>query len=271
MLDRVLGHPAARGLDLDSPELTALRREIVKTKPFLRTVYEEWYRLIVDSIPSGDGEVLELGAGGGFLKDLLPDVITSDLFDVPGVDSVVNALHLPFDEKTLKAILMTNVFHHIPDVAGFISEAERALRPGGCIVMIEPWNTPWSRFVHRRFHHEPMLTDVEEWTFPTTGPLSGANAALPWIVVDRDQDRLKREWPALTVTKIRPLMPFRYLVSGGVSLRSLQPGWAYPFWKAIDESSLVNPRMAVFALIVLERHLAAEVWPSAADAAQTDE
>jgi len=253
LLERILGHPATRGLDLDSPEVTALRREIVKSKPFLKTIYEEWYSLMIDRIPSGGGEVLELGAGGGFLKDLLPDVITSDLFEVPGVDRVVDALQMPFDDQVLKAILMTNVFHHIPDVARFISEAERTLRPGGRIVMIEPWNTPWSRLVHRRFHNEPMLPDVEEWAFPTTGPLSGANAALAWVVVDRDQERLETQWPNLTVTEIRPFMPFRYLVSGGVSLRSLQPGWAYPFWKAIDESSLVNPRMAVFALIILER------------------
>ena len=67
------------------------------------------------------------------MKDLLPDVITSDLFEVPSVDRVVDAMHMPFDDQTLKAILMTNVFHHIPDVARFISEASRTLRPGGRI------------------------------------------------------------------------------------------------------------------------------------------
>ena len=37
---RLLALPATRGLDLDAPETTALRREIVRGKPFLRAVYE---------------------------------------------------------------------------------------------------------------------------------------------------------------------------------------------------------------------------------------
>jgi len=49
-------------------------------------------------------------------------------------------------------------------------------------------------------------------------------------------------------------MPFCYLVSGGVSLRSLMPGWSYPVWRAAEE--LLSPWMnswAMFARIVLER------------------
>ena len=36
MLARLLTHPLTRGLDLDEPATTALRRRLVAEKPFLR-------------------------------------------------------------------------------------------------------------------------------------------------------------------------------------------------------------------------------------------
>lgn len=221
------------------------------SKPFLRSIYEDWYDSIASQIPEGDGLALEIGAGGGFLDSRVPGLITSEVFPVPGVDLVADARELPFPDASLKAIVMTNVFHHIPDVAQFLTEAERTLRPGGRVIMVEPWNTSWSRFVHERLHNEPMLPNTPEWDFPTSGPLSGANAALAWIVVERDVDRLEHEW-SFRVAESTPLMPFRYIVSGGVSLRSLQPAWLYPLWRRIDDATVLK-KYSVFALIVLER------------------
>jgi hypothetical protein len=119
--------------------------------------------------------------------------------------------------------------------------------------MVEPWNTGWSRFVHRRFHREPMLADALDWSLPGSGPLSSANAALPWIVTIRDRARLEREWPQFRVTRIVPFMPFRYLASGGVSMRSLQPGWSFAAWRRLEKLFGIEQRMAVLAFIVLQR------------------
>lgn len=251
LVARVLEHPLTRGLDLDSPATTTLRRQIILSKPFLRSVYRDWYQAIRNRIPPGEGAIVEIGAGGGFLEAEVAGLIATELFYVPGLGTVADAQKLPFASDSLKAIVMTNVFHHLPDVTRFLSEAERTLDTGGRIVMIEPWNTRWSRFVHRRFHDEPMLPDSPTWEFPPSGPLSGANAALPWIVVERDRQRLESEW-RLRVTEAESFMPFRYVVSGGVSLRSLQPGWMYPFWSWIDKRKVFK-RFAVFALIVLEK------------------
>jgi SAM-dependent methyltransferase len=253
VLGRWLAHPSTRGLDLDAPETTALRREIVRSKSFLHAVYDEWYRLIVDQLPPGEGTVLELGSGGGFLEEYIEGLVTSDVFPVPGVQVVIDGRGIPFADNALKAIVMTNVLHHIPDVSLFFSEAQRCLRLGGRVVMVEPWNTGWSRFVHKRLHVEPMISDHEDWSLPESGPLSGANAALPWIVTMRDRSRLDRDWPKLRVVHVVPFMPFRYLVSGGVSMRSLQPGWSFRAWSALERWLRVEQRMAVFALIVLER------------------
>jgi hypothetical protein len=50
------------------------------------------------------------------------------------------------------------------------------------------------------------------------------------------------------------MMPFLYLLSGGVSLRSLMFGFAFPFWRGIER--LFSPwlnKLAMFAHIVLVR------------------
>ena len=130
-----LAHPLTRGLSVDDPRTTLLRRRIIQEKAFLRRLYEEWYALILDRLPATH-EVLELGSGAGFLDQCLPGLITSEVFATPGVERVVDARQLPFAEHSLDAIVMTDVFHHIPDVQRFLHEAVRCLRPGGRIVMI---------------------------------------------------------------------------------------------------------------------------------------
>src|SRR5690242_11509894 len=71
MLKNLLAHPLTRGIDLDDPKTTTLRREIIRSKPFLRRIYNEWYRWIADQIPTGAGGVLELGSGAGFFDELV--------------------------------------------------------------------------------------------------------------------------------------------------------------------------------------------------------
>ena len=57
--------------------------------------------------------------------------------------------------------------------AGFFQEATRCVKLGGCIVMIEPWNTSWAKWVYQNLHSEPFDPDAG-WTFPSSGPLSNA-------------------------------------------------------------------------------------------------
>lgn len=267
-LKGLLAHPLTRGLDLDDPHTTALRRRIVREKPFLRRIYEEWYALLVAAIPAGEGGVLELGSGGGFLSEFLPNLITSEVFPCPGVQHVIDAHCLPLGDGELRAIVMTNVFHHLPRVRRFLAEARRCVRPGGVLAMIEPWLTPWSRFVYRHIHHEPCDPAAATWEFPPAGPLSGANGALPWIVFHRDRREFEREFPQWAIRTLRPLMPLRYLLSGGVSLRSLAPGWTFGWWRGVERLlTPLNGKLAMFALIVLERTAGGDATPGGAPGA----
>ena len=222
-----LTHPLMKGLNLDNPETTYLRRLIIQEKSFLRRVYEEWYRSLVNSIPEGSGTVVEIGAGAGFFKNYFSGVITSECFYLDNIDCVFDASFLPFADGSLKAIVMTDVFHHLPKPRLFLAEAARCLCHGGVVAMVEPWTTSWSTFVYSKFHHEPFQPDVLKWEFESNGPLSGANGALPWIVFHRDRKQFESEFPQLHIRSIEPMMPLRYLLSGGVSLISLQPWWTF--------------------------------------------
>lgn len=251
---RWLQHPLTRGLSVDDPRTTQRRREIIRSKPFLRRVYREWYGLVRESLPPGPGAVLELGSGAGFLRDVLPEAITSEVFPAPGVSLIADGHRLPFGDDRLRAVVLVDVLHHIPDCRRFFAEAARCVRPDGALVAVEPWASAWSRFIYGRLHHEPFQPSASQWEFPSSGPLSGANQALPWILLERDRTAFEAEFPQWRIARVQPFMPLSYLASGGVGLRSLAPGWAYPLVAGLER--LAEPAMAklaMFAHIVLRR------------------
>jgi SAM-dependent methyltransferase len=241
-------------MSVDHPATTELRNQIIASKPFLKCIYDEWYSMLARELPPGEGEVLELGSGAGYCDRFIPGLITSEIFPCPRAGVVLDAQHIPLADGSLRAIVMTDVLHHIPHAERFFAEASRCLRKGGKILMIEPWVTPWSQWIWTRFHHEPFRLEAEDWSFSSTGPLSGSNSAIPWIVFVRDRRRFESLFPELSIERIRPFMPFRYLVSGGVALRNLMPKFTYSAWAALEgmlEAEM--PRLAMFAFVSLLR------------------
>lgn len=249
----ILSHPLSRGMSLNDPQTTNIRREIILSKPFLKRLYQEWYSLI-GSCFSRDDQVLELGSGAGFLNESLPGTISTDLISTTHVDLVADSQYMPINTSSLDGVVMTDVMHHIGDCSLFLHEVVRVVKPGGKLVMIEPWNTRWSKFFYQNFHHEPFEPDATTWKVSGAGPLSDANGAIPWIVFERDIELFRSRFPEWQLVSVKPMMPFSYILSGGVSLRSLLPGWMYPFVRLI-ESKLDQGSWAMFAFIVLERTL----------------
>lgn len=248
-----LAYPDTKGMDIDAPENTLARRKIFQKKLFLRRLYEEFYDCIITSIPTGRGAVVELGSGGGFFKERLPEIFSSEPFFLPNLSLVLDGHRLPFQHNSLRAIVMTNVFHHLRPKE-FLNEASLCVRKGGVIAMLEPWISPWSSFIFRNLHHEACTPDMRDWTIPLGGPLSGADAALPWVVFERDRSRFAREHPEWTIREIRSGWPISYLLSGGVSLRSLMFGQSFPLWRSMEKLLHGARRwLAMWALIVLER------------------
>lgn len=243
-------------IDLDIPETTIKHGEIIKNKPFLRKLYTAWYQGFIDTIDSieAEGKVLELGSGGGFLKELYPDVITSDILELPECDICCAADHVPFPDKSLKGVFMLDVLHHLPNVEDFLREMDRTLMSKGIIYMIEPANTPMSSIIFKHFHHEDFDPKVKEWAFTSYGPLSSSNQALPWIIFNRDRKIFEQKFPSLQIRSIRLHTPFKYLISGGLSYNTPIPGWSYAFFNAVE--NVIKPVFrycAMFQTIILEK------------------
>lgn len=237
--------------DLDDPMRTLEHRELILGKACLKKIYVGWYHtLLREAADCPEGVKLEIGSGGGFFKEVAPEVITSDILDLPVVDKVFSAEQMPFEKEELAAIFMINVFHHIPDVRNFLKESERTLKSGGKIVMIEPANSPFSRLIYKNFHHE-MFDERRDWTFPESGPLSGSNQALPYIVFKRDRKIFEAEFPGLKVEKIQLHTGLRYLISGGLSRNQLLPDASFGFIKAIE--GVAPSLIGMFQTIVVKK------------------
>ncbi|MBD2464721.1 methyltransferase domain-containing protein [Oscillatoria sp. FACHB-1407] len=241
--------------DHDDPDSIYVIRRIIKRKPFLVNTYKSFYRDILSRIKTvpADGDLIELGSGASFLKTELPQLITSDVLPYDGVDKVFSALDIPLADNSVSAFLMTDVLHHIKDSRQFFREMQRCLKVGGKVVMIEPANTLWGKFIFSNFHPEPF-DDQGGWGFEEGGPLTGANIAIPWIIFFRDVEIFKKEFPELRLRSIRLHTPFKYLLSGGLSFRQLLPSWCYPIVDLIEWIlSPFNRYLAMFMTIELEK------------------
>lgn len=190
---------------------------------------------------------------GGFLKEICPSVICADILELPSNDLTFSALEMPFSDGELSAIFMIDTFHHIPDSNLFLKEAGRVLKEGGRIIMIEPANSFWGRFVYKNFHHEPFEPDGS-WEIPASGPLSGANGALPWIVFERDAEKYKTNFPELAVERIQYHTPLMYLISGGLAFKQLLPNFSYPVFRFCDKLfSLGSKQLSMFMTIEIRK------------------
>jgi SAM-dependent methyltransferase len=251
----LLEHPLAAGLDLDSPAATAVHARLIRDKPFLRRLYLHYYddydAAIARAAPGG--VVVEIGSGGGFYRDRRPDVLSLDLRRGADVDIVGSALALPFRAATASAILLLNVLHHLPDPAAFFRECARVLRPGGRVCLIEPYVSWLSRRLIRPLHHEPW-DERGTWSLPESGPMTGANMALPWIIFARDRAQYDARFPDLPIDRLRLHTIGLYLVSGGVSMRSLAPGAMFMPLLAVERLlSPAAPQLASMMTVELVR------------------
>ncbi|HSU54553.1 MAG TPA: class I SAM-dependent methyltransferase [Candidatus Dormibacteraeota bacterium] len=243
----LLKEPSLAGVPSGTQRFFTIQKNLILNRPLLKRSYDDWYRRLLSdaaSAPPG-GVLLELGSGGSYLKDLEPSLVTSDVVaDV--ADKVIDARHMPFADASVRALFLTHVFHHIPDVDAFFKEAERVLKPGGVISMIEIAHTPFARFFFRNFHHEPYDDSQRTWPFAQNDSMMDSNQALSWIVFVRDRAEFERKYPGLTLELVELMPWFTYFVSGGVTMRYLIPRCLNPLLVAIEY--LLSPLAPLFSL-----------------------
>jgi SAM-dependent methyltransferase len=257
LLHKLFGLPQTEKVDLDGPQAIELHRKIILSKPFLKNLYLDFYRQFQNQsaeLAQKQGQLLELGSGGGFLKTMIPEVITSDVCADPHIDRVVLADRLPFQDGQLKAIFCLNVLHHLADPESFFRESTRALSSGGRVVMIEPYNSLWARFFYKNFHYEPFDETVNSWKMPEQGRLSTSNQALAWVIFHRDRSRFEKLFPSLRIRTLKPHTFIRYALSGGVTYRAFVPAFTFSFFSLLDRALSKFPSLfPIFETIILEK------------------
>jgi len=246
-------------LSLENESISEEHGNLIRSRPLLNKFYIEVYEFFLKELASIPvGRVLEIGSGGGFFQDYFPNLIQSDIAPVANITLVCNAEKLPFLDNSISAVVMMNVLHHIPDCAEFFNHANRVLKPGGKIIMLEPATTIFSKIIYKSLHHEPFDEYSPKWKFKSKSSydrMMDANGALPWAIFIRDRKKFESLYPKLQIRKVTSDSPFLYLLSGGLSFPQLAPTFSMPLISAVETLlSPLNRYLALFYRIVLEKN-----------------
>lgn len=213
-------------ISLDEHTRAEYIHNLILGKQSLKSLYSEFYNKYVDCIARcpDEGNLLEIGSGAGFLNKIVDNVITSDIIPYKTVDLVMDACRMPFPDDSIRTVFMLNTLHHIPNVKSFFPEISRCLVPNGRLLIIDQYHGCLSKWIYTYLHHEHYDPNAIDWEFESSGPVSGANGALSWIIFFRDRKRFEQLYPSLKINRITPHTPFRYWLSGGLKKWNLLPG-----------------------------------------------
>jgi SAM-dependent methyltransferase len=260
-LANALKEPEVSGeSDPDSDNFSVAHRKVLLRKPVLRALFMDLYRKIrttdLSTFGQCPGRRLDIGSGSGFVRELFPDVVTSDLKPLPWLSLTCDAERMPFRNDSLRAISGINVFHHLPHPRAFFAEADRVLHPGGGVVLVDVHHGPLARFLTTRIHEcEGFDADAPSWEAPISGPFTGANQALRYIVFHRDRAQFEREFPRLKIVSDTPHTSVWYYASGGVNFRPLVPSAFTPVLRWLDRTAMrpLNRWFALLSTVVLRK------------------
>jgi SAM-dependent methyltransferase len=238
-------------------EILSEQERAWEERPLLRHLYRDWYRLIASRLAPVEGPTVELGSGIGKFKEIVSDVVLTDVEPTRWAEAVIDAEAMPYENGSVANLVLFDVFHHLPSPHRFFDEAQRAVAPGGRIVIFDPYCSPVSAPAYRLFHHE--RTDLSGDAFEDDADVAiapfASNVARATLAFFRELPEFQRRWPMLNVVERRRMGVLLYPLSGGFSGRQLVPA------KPVRPLELVETATARFAarllafrcLVVLER------------------
>ena len=244
---------------LNHKKIDSENRKTYQNKDLIKIIYNNYYKKIKENIyTSNKKKILELGSGGGNIKKIIQNCITSDQFKNENIDRIENIYKINFKKNSVSNIILIDVFHHLqfPNLA--LKEIHRVLIKNGRIIMIEPAMGFIPRIIFKIFHYEPNGFNLKiNWNhIPKKIPYLNqyfAAQSLPWRAFFLKELNLRSKYK---IKLIKPFSDFAFLLSGGYSYKAFYPKFLYSLIKLIDKI-LTSISIKIFSarmLIVLEKN-----------------
>jgi SAM-dependent methyltransferase len=244
---------------LDHKKIDYKNRKIYQNKELIKIIYSNYYKKIKKNIYVSDKKkTLELGSGGGNIKKVIKECITSDQFKNENIDRIENIYNINFKKNSISNIILIDVFHHLQFPGLALKEIHRVLIKNGRIIMVEPAMGFIPRIIYKIFHYEPNGFNLKiNWNdtpkkIPSLNQYFAAQS-LPWRAFFLKELNLKSKYK---IKLIKPFSDFAFLLSGGYSYKAFYPKFLYSLIKLIDKI-LTSISIKIFSarmLIVLEKN-----------------
>jgi SAM-dependent methyltransferase len=244
---------------LDHKKIDSKNRKTYQNKDLIKIIYNNYYKKIKENIyTSNKKKILELGSGGGNIKKVIQNCITSDQFKNENIDRIENIYNINFKKNSISNIILIDVFHHLQFPGFALKEIHRVLIKNGRIIMVEPAMGFIPRTIYKIFHYEPNGFDLKiNWNdtpkrIPSLNQYFAAQS-LPWRAFFLKELNLRSKYK---IKLIKPFSDFAFLLSGGYSYKAFYPKFLYSLIKLIDKI-LTSISIKIFSarmLIVLEKN-----------------
>jgi SAM-dependent methyltransferase len=222
-------------------------------------LYARWYGQIAQLLEGAPpGQRVELGSGAGFSAEFIPGLLLTDLVGAPWHHREIGADQLPFAAGELAALVLFDVLHHLASPARFFAEAERALAPGGLVVICDPYISPLSYPVYKLLHEEPVDLSAQVLDLPPPDAAKDpfdSNQAIATLLFGRQRAELERRHPGLELVSLEKMAGPSYVASGGFSHPPLLPMWIWRKLEAVERRlpRVLLDRLAFRLLAVLRK------------------
>lgn len=253
-------------IDTQAQDQLLRHRRIWEQKSILRRVYNEEFFARLLAFRKPNGLSVEVGAGPGFFKQFAPDIVSTDLIWCPWLDAIADAQQLPFRSNSVANVFGLDMLHHLATPMTFLGEVSRVLVPGGRLILVEPWITPFSYFIFRFLHQERCDLSETPWIVNPSGEALeklafDGNQAIPYLLFGpRHRSSTLGSLPELKLLALEPFCLFAYLLSGGFKPMNLLPESLYPALSKFERatSPLWRRVAALRVLLVLEKSISTQ-------------
>lgn len=222
--------------------------------PNLTFLFKKRFSWMNDYIHDSD-EVLEVGCGIGITKLFLNkgQFTMSDVIENPWIDRQEDALNLSYADNSLDVIIANNIIHHLASPLKFFQEANRALRPGGKILIQDVYCSFFLQRLLRLMKIEDYnfsidVFDINEICTYPENPWDGNNA-IPTLLFN-DVKKFEHHVSNFKVIQTKNSEFLIYILSGGISGKTFAIPLPFVVLKLIDklDGFLVFLFPQVFAL-----------------------